>query len=312
MYPEPVQVRDVLRRAIEICEADARARRVQIDADLDGAAALPLSADPARLQQVFWNLLKNAIKFSPVAGRIVVRCTERDGIVRVAVSDEGIGIAPEAREKIFDAFAQADATVSRQFGGLGLGLAISREIVMQHGGTVRAESPGPGRGSTFIVDLPRTVACELPPAPSTNSDSPLSRGAPRPQRGLRILLTEDHLDTARTLARLLSTSGHRITSAHTVADALRALDDGPFDLLLSDLGLPDGSGCDVMTRARTAGTPGICMSGFGAEADLERTRLAGFAAHLVKPINIEELDAAITRLAVPAADDLQRTDLPAR
>jgi two-component system, chemotaxis family, CheB/CheR fusion protein len=203
-----------------------------------------------------------------------------------------VGIDPEMLPRIFSAFEQGDRRLAQNFGGLGLGLAISKAMVEMHGGTIGASSDGQGKGAKFWVRLPLIPASAAAPADGVGAGPP---PADRPARALRILLVEDHGDTAEVLRRLLRGAGHRVESAGDVAGALKLAAGEPFDLLLSDLGLPDGSGLDLMRSLRDRGLtlPGIALSGFGQEQDLARSRAAGFLAHLTKPVGMADLQRAI-------------------
>ena len=246
-----------------------------------------MQADAARLQQVLWNLLKNAVKFTPEGGAITVR-TEDAGPnrVRIDVSDTGCGIAPAVLPDIFDAFVQG-RNVTRRHGGLGLGLSISKRLVEMHGGTLEGFSSGEGRGSTFTLLLPVTsMAVEEDSQPA----QPTGEAAP----GRSILLVEDHPDTSKTMKKLLHHSGYQVRTADSVASALRAADAEAFDLLICDIGLPDGSGLDLM-RQLLAKQPvkGIAVSGYGMEEDVRKSREAGFADHLTKPVDVRRLEEVI-------------------
>ena len=251
-----------------------------------------VDGDPARLQQVFWNLVKNAIKFTPRGGRIGVRGRQEQGQAVVEVIDSGRGIPPEMLPRIFNAFEQGGGDVTRQFGGLGLGLAICKTMVELHGGTIEAHSEGPGKGATFTVRLPvlsQTAQREI----AATDTAPRRPGHER----LNVLLVEDHGDTARILKRVLSAHGHHVQTAGDVASAIRTASEGAFDVVVSDLGLPDGSGLDVVRALHRSGRriPAIAMSGYGQEDDIRRSRDAGFSEHLVKPIDIHHLEEAIAR-----------------
>lgn len=256
------------------------------------AAQCWVSADPPRLQQIFWNLLRNAMKFTPATGSIEVSTHNHDGKVVVEIADTGMGIDPDDLPNIFNAFEQTNRDVTRQFGGLGLGLAITRALVEQHGGAIRAQSAGKGLGATFTVQL----ACvESPQAPAESADNSGAQGQETP--ALRILLIEDHQQSATVMRRLLGTFGHTVRHAGTLADARIAAEHEPFDLVISDLGLPDGSGTDLMPDlARQYGLPGIALSGYGMAEDVEKSLASGFAEHLVKPIDLDVLRAAIARV----------------
>jgi PAS domain S-box-containing protein len=296
---EPVELAAVLRLVAETCGADAAAKRVAVTVDLpDGPCWV--DGDAARLRQVFWNLLKNAVKFTPAGGTIGI-CGRRDAdaTVVVTITDDGVGIEPAALGKIFDAFEQADGSVSKTFGGLGLGLTISRAMVELHGGTIAAASAGTGRGATFEVRLPQARAPGrlAPAAPAPGPESPAEAVVP-----LRILLVEDHVDTARVMSRLLRSKGHRVEHAADVSSALGLLKDDVFDLLLSDLGLPDGSGWEIMRSIRTQGStlPGIALSGYGQDNDVQTSLAAGYSAHLTKPVNIPLLIDKISQIRAGA------------
>jgi signal transduction histidine kinase/ActR/RegA family two-component response regulator len=286
----------IIDRAVEVCRPDIEAGRLRFSVDY-GARSYLVEADAAHLQQVFWNLLNNAVKFTPAGGRLTIRCRPADGHVLVEVSDDGVGIDPSALATIFDAFAQAGRPMTRRFGGLGLGLAISKALVELHGGQIEARSEGEDRGSTFVVRLP-TLPAGTGGNRAAGSETPAT--VPAAGKRLRVLVVEDHRDTAEMMTRLLELEGHEVRTAANVAAALQAVDrEGPFDLLVSDLGLPDRSGLDLMRDLRTRGNglAGIALSGYGQEIDIEQSRAAGFAAHLVKPADPRVLLDHIERIA---------------
>ena len=291
---ETTDVYHALHTAMEICRPDIEAKRLTLTMDLPEGIC-PVRADPARLQQVFWNLISNAVKFTPEGGTITFRCRPVDaGRVRLEVSDTGVGIEADALSRIFDAFEQGGQTVARIFGGLGLGLAISKALVTLHGGTIAARSEGKGKGSTFSVELPlhKEAAVDKPtcdqPPPQLSSDP----------RDIRILLVDDHEDTNKAMQRLLQRLGYDVQTAHTVRAALDAAEvDPPFDLLISDIGLPDGSGLQLMEELlKRRPIKGIALSGFGMEEDVKKSKQAGFYEHLTKPINFKRLETAIKQL----------------
>jgi signal transduction histidine kinase/ActR/RegA family two-component response regulator len=319
LHLQELDPHEVIRRVIDLCNADIRAKGLTLDLRLHARRTM-VEGDSARLHQVLWNLLRNSIKFTPHGGAIIVATTndpqEHNLVVRV--QDTGIGIEPDALRRIFLAFEQGSGSVSRQFGGLGVGLALSRAIVEAHGGAITAQSPGRNLGSTFTLSLPlaRTAAEVKVPAAAL---APSSAAAPcqtadtandRIQECLRILLVEDHADTARAMSRLLDDFGWRVRTADSVAGALLAAEVEPFDVLLCDVGLPDGSGLDLMRQllrrsSSTQPVKGIAISGFGMEQDIQSSLDAGFAAHLVKPVDINELHAAVQQLVKsprPAAE----------
>ena len=279
----------ILDRAAEVCRPDLDARRLEFGIDY-GPHCYTVEADAARLQQVFWNLLKNSIKFTPLGGCVGLRCRSEPGHVTVEVNDSGIGIEPGAIGRIFDAFAQAELSITRQFGGLGLGLAISKALVEMHGGTITARSDGLNKGASFTVRLPVVSV-------GAASEPVAAPAAPDVQAGkkLSILLVEDHGDTAETMVSLLEIFGHQVQRAGDVAAALDIASRTEFDLLISDLGLPDGSGLDLIRKLRSRGLllPAISLSGYGQEKDFEQSRSAGFQFHLVKPVDISRLMGVI-------------------
>jgi PAS domain S-box-containing protein len=294
----------LIRQAVDICQSEVFGKGLHLELDL-GAEHHHLNADPARFQQVIWNLVKNAVKFTPGGGTITIRTRNEDGEAGerlvIEVTDTGIGIEPEILPTIWDPFQQGETTITRRFGGLGLGLAISRGVIEAHGGTLVAESPGKGRGTTFRVVL--TVLPD-PVSAAEGNDRPLtahpvSTIETSPAATLRILVVEDEPATRRLMARLLRGQGHVVTTAGTIAEATAASQAEGFDLIISDIGLPDGSGLDVMRRvvARHGPLPAIALTGYGMEEDIVRSREAGFTAHMTKPIDFTKLEAMIRQVA---------------
>ncbi len=283
---ELLDLNTAVNQVCDICRSQIQEKGIELSFDLDTSIA-PVNADASRLQQVLWNVLKNAAKFTPEGGSIHVCTVQEASRVQVQIQDSGVGMAPEVLPKIFDAFEQGDARVTRKFGGLGLGLAISKALVELHGGSIWVESPGVGEGCTVTI--------ELPAAPPQASDLVVDRrNVPPPDQILRLLIVEDHADTALLLKRLLEASGFVVETAGSVAEALKAADSAHFDVLVSDLGLPDGTGCDLMRQMRERHPlKGIAMSGYGMEEDVRRSREAGFSEHLVKPVDISSLERAI-------------------
>ena len=308
LQKQPLELATIIRHALEVCRADIESHKLKITTDLEEGACL-VNADGARLQQVFWNLIKNATKFTPEGGRLGVRCwRESPEQVVIIVNDNGVGIDAEALPQIFNAFEQAGRQITRQFGGLGLGLTISKAMVELHGGTIVAQSEGKGKGATFTVRLPVALVplpAALPLAPTCAGAAPVRSRKPEGIRALRILMVEDHGDTAQIMRRLLLRSGHEVVAAADLATALKLSGEGTFDLLLSDLGLPDGSGLDLMRTLRRRGMtlPGIALSGYGQESDVQASREAGFHAHLVKPVKLAMLEDAIAKAVAAAGAD---------
>jgi PAS domain S-box-containing protein len=282
-----------IHQAAEICRAEAEAAGLRLELDL-GAFEHHVRADPARLQQVVWNLIKNAVKFTPEGGVVTIRTVDREGWLVVDVADTGDGIAPEALARIFDAFEQGGDLVTQRFGGLGLGLAISRSLARAQGGKLLAASPGLGQGATFTLELPTVEA----PSKIVEAPTPVAEEPP-PPGALRILLVEDDAVTLRVMDRLLETRGHHVVTADNVASAVVAAEASEFDLLICDLGLPDGSGLDLIRELRARQpVPGIALTGHGMDDDIQRSLEAGFVEHLTKPIDFRSLEEAIARVAV--------------
>ena len=287
---EPVDAHALLREAVQTCcGSDINNKRLDMDVDLS-APRSTVSADAGRLQQVFWNLIKNAVKFTPSGGRISVSTANgaEDELV-IKIEDNGIGIDGDVLPRIFDAFEQGGRDVTRHFGGLGLGLAISKALVELHNGRLAAVSAGLGKGATFTIVLKTTGAVER----SLVGDGDVTT----PRVGLRILLVEDHETTARVLGRLLRENDYQVQTANTLTDARDMARNNEFDLLISDLGLPDGSGLDLMRElAAQSHLKGIALSGYGMDEDIRRSRDVGFATHLTKPVDFRKLQAAISQV----------------
>ena len=292
----------LIRRAHHVCRREVLGKELRLELDLRASHPY-INADPARLQQVFWNLIKNAVKFSPTSSTITIRTRNladddgREDRLIIEVGDTGIGIEPDVLPRIFDPFQQGESSITRKFGGMGLGLAICKGIVEGHGGLISAESPGTGRGSTFRIEL-RTLPDPKPEDKGTPGDR-AEDAEPPPTEPRKILLVEDEHATLRLMARLLRGLGHEVTTAETITIALEAERADHFDLIVSDIGLPDGSGLELMRRvvARRGPVAAIALTGYGMEEDIQRSREAGFTAHMTKPIDFTKLEAMIRQLA---------------
>ena len=292
----------LIQLAMEMVRDTALTREIRIGCELN-ASCSGIMTDPARFQQIVWNLLRNAVKFTPRAGNITVRTgdfTGPDGQawLRIEVSDSGIGIEPGLLEKIFQPFEQGALAGEHRFGGLGLGLAIARAIVELHAGKISARSAGRGKGATFIVEFPgaRPFA-GISPRKTVASKTETSHSQ-KPSAPRNILLVEDHPSTLQVLTLLLGRSGYIVAPATTVTEALALAANQPFDLVVSDLGLPDGTGVQLMEKLRSRhGLRGIALTGYGMEEDIARAREAGFVAHLVKPVQISELRRVLAALS---------------
>jgi signal transduction histidine kinase/CheY-like chemotaxis protein len=293
LHNEITDLHPLVQHAVDVF-CSSQIQRKQIDCKIELAAAEHhVWGDPVRLQQIFWNLLQNAVKFTPEGGRIEARSwNEPSGALTVSLADSGIGIDLEILPRLFDAFEQGVPSVQRRFGGLGLGLAVCKSLVELHGGTIEAASGGKGRGATFIVTLPTSPAPRHEPAALAPTAEIL------PARSLRILLVEDHEDTRQVMAHFLQTAHHQVQVAQDVASALDLAGQHEIDLVVSDLGLPDGSGLDLMRRLREShGLRGVAVSGYGTAEDVAQSLAAGFVEHLTKPVYPAKLKEAITRAA---------------
>lgn len=297
---ETVDVHEVIEAVLELFHSEIQFKQQDVHVDLR-AQQHYVRADRARLQQMLWNLVRNAAKFTPDGGHIYVRTRDERMQVEIEVEDTGIGIAPEQIGKLFHAFEQGSHNLTRQFGGLGLGLAVTRALTEAHGGNVSAKSPGAHCGATFTIVLP-TAARGEGAAATAELRGPHRVGA------LNILLIEDHEDTAEVMSQLMRAGGHEVAVAGSVAGALALTASMAFDLVVSDIGLPDGSGIDFIRAFRAQSTvPAIALTGFGTDDDVRRSVEAGFTAHLTKPVNFEQLErlieeAAASRSAAAEAD----------
>jgi PAS domain S-box-containing protein len=290
---------EIVEDAVNTCLSDLQTKRLLLVREIKNPE-LEIVADRTRITQILWNLLKNSIKFTPEGGIITIRSQRvSENEIMIQVQDTGIGIEPAQLEPVFDAFEQGDHKITRQFGGLGLGLAISRAIAEAHRGTLTAKSEGHGRGSTFTLTLPLQTREESRKFvfPAANDVSSELANQDISKQSLRILLVEDHADTANSLSMLLRRRGYVVTLAANVSEALKLAAAETFDLLISDLGLPDASGYELMKEVRQIQEiPGIALSGFGMEEDIKKCYDAGFIEHLVKPIRITQLEEVISRV----------------
>ena len=271
--------------------------------------ALGVSGDPDRLQQVVWNLLINAVKFTPRGGRIQVALQRVNSHVEITVSDTGQGIAPDVLPHVFERFQQADSTSTRRHTGLGLGLALVRHLVELHGGTVEAASPGEGQGATFTVKLPVAIA-----RAGETEASPPSRGRVHPTasvavsargpslRGLRVLVVDDDRDGLDLAATILLNSGAEVRTCSSAADGLATIEAWRPDVLVSDIEMPGEDGYSFIRRVRAldgtlARTPAVALTAYGRVQDRLRTLSAGYSMHVPKPVDPTELTTIVASLA---------------
>jgi PAS domain S-box-containing protein len=290
---EVADVHDLIQAVANMYRSDLDAKSIHVSLHL-GAVSHYANVDPGRIQQVFWNILKNAAKFTPVGGSIDISSSNVDSNrIQIKFKDSGVGMTQATLQRIFQPFEQGSAELVRRYGGLGLGLSLSKAFVEAQGGSISATSAGPGKGSIFTVSVPYVTA----PAKTPRGESPTPNSPPSGKH-LEILLVEDHDDTARVLSRLLEKLGHHVHIADSVASAL-SQSNQHIDLLLSDIGLPDGSGNDIIRklRARDLQIPAVALTGFGMEEDIIKSREAGFTDHLTKPVNFQRLQMMVQKIA---------------
>jgi PAS domain S-box-containing protein len=314
--PELVELAPVVQAAIDSVRPAAQSKGIRLRAAFDPWAVV--AGDPQRLQQIAWNLLTNAVKFTPAGGEVRVAAERLLTHVRIEVSDTGQGIGPDFLPYVFDRFRQADSSTTRRHGGLGLGLSIVRHLVELHGGSVHAYSAGEGQGATFTVHLPLPADAGPPPAHVVAAEaravarSPSDEGEPGaqpppPLLGVRLLLLDDDEDTLEMLALFLRRAGAEVTAATSAAAALDALESARPDVIVADIGMPDVDGHEFIRRVRALGaaqggeTPAVALTAYARDADRARALNSGFQTHLSKPVEPRALVAAIINLAGRAA-----------
>ncbi len=297
-----VRLHDIVSDALETVKPDLEEKHLELKLALHPGQPCILG-DSVRIQQVLWNLLKNAVKFTPPHGCVTVttRIHSNPAEVEIEVADTGLGLTAGEISKVFTAFSQGDHAATNsahRFGGLGLGLAISRSIVELHSGRISVESPGRDQGAKFSIYLP-LAAVEMPAAhrPVASHANGVSPTPFPPSRRIRILLVEDHAPTRNTLSLLLQNRAFEVRAAASLAEARRAAATDSFEVLISDIGLPDGSGYDLM-RELSSRQPvaGIALTGYGTEENVEQTLAAGFQVHLTKPVHVGALEEAIAKV----------------
>jgi PAS domain S-box-containing protein len=299
---QSVQLASIVEGAIETVEHAADAKGIVIDRQVDTSIG-PMAGDPARLQQVVWNLLSNALKFTPQGGRVRVLLRRVGSHAEIVVEDNGAGIRPDFLPHVFDRFQQADGSRARRFGGLGLGLSIVQNLVQFHGGTVRAESDGDGHGSVFTIAFPLAappvlVEAALPPTASTDT---ITDGVSL--AGTCVLVVEDEVDAAEFVKQLLEDHGAAVVVATSAREALDVIGTTQPDILICDIGLPEMDGYQLLEQVRRkeaadgAGIPAIALTAFARSEDRTRALLAGYQAHLAKPIESTELVATVASFA---------------
>ncbi|MBX5459716.1 MAG: PAS domain S-box protein [Steroidobacteraceae bacterium] len=301
---QPIYLHEVVQAAMEAVRPSAEARNIRLRAMLDSSIGRT-RGDPNRLQQVLWNLLTNAVKFTPPGGSIQVVLERENSHVEIVIEDSGIGIKPEFLPHVFDRFRQADASTTRRFGGLGLGLSIVRNLVELHGGSVRVKSPGENQGATFVVALPLSIVDRdytgRSRAQIAVQDAIDAMNLPSLE-GAVILVVDDEPDTRMLLKRLLEDRGARVLSAGSAPSALGMLAQEEVDLLVSDIGMPGTDGYQLieqvrtMDQARLTPLPAIAVTAYARAEDRQRSLLAGYQMHIAKPVEARELVAGIASL----------------
>ncbi len=299
LHPTPVDISAIIRTVVDASAADAASNGVALSVSgLD--RPVQIQADPIRAEQIFWNIIRNALKFTPAGGRVDVTLFPEEGFVCVRVEDTGQGIAPDFLPRVFDMFSQGQTGAAREHGGLGIGLSLVKQLVEMHGGTIEAKSEGLGRGARFDVRLPE-ISRSLPaaPVPREIDENVL--------KGLRVLLVDDSADTLDAFHTLLEMEGAKVRAELSPKSALAAAAESRFDLILSDIGMPGMSGYELIAELRklphTATVPAIALTGFGRGNDVADALEAGFDAHVGKPVSLEALIVAIgqARLAHDAS-----------
>jgi CheY-like chemotaxis protein len=290
---------EVIDAAVESVRPVAVARDIALECDVEPITDA-VHGDAARLQQIIWNLLSNAIKFTPEGGRVRLVLARRDSEVELTVSDTGRGIDPDFLPHVFERFRQENASAAREHGGLGIGLALVKELTEQHGGRVTAHSGGEGRGATFSITLPLAILRDPDGEPRLHPHVPaaLSLGGFR-LAGVRVLVVDDEPDGLEVMERILEDRGVDVTAVRGTDEALATLATEQFDVVLSDIGMPKRDGYELIAEVRKRGisTPAVAVTAFARSEDRARALNAGFHTHIAKPIEASELLATVASLA---------------
>jgi CheY-like chemotaxis protein len=301
IHPRVTALSPVVQAALDSVRPTADAKHVKLECHLP-AVDERVNGDPDRLQQVFWNLLANAVKFTPANGTVSISLSRVEGQAEVAVRDTGLGISPNFLPYVFDRFRQADASSTRSHGGLGIGLTIVRHILELHGGTVRADSAGEGRGSTFTVRLPVSAVSEQPDSHGRNGDA-AALDTSTTLTGVRILLVDDEPDAREVIAEILKRAGATVATAASAPEARSMLEKQRPDLLVSDIAMPEQDGYTLIQSIRRlstehgGATPAVALTAHAREEDRIRALAAGFHAHVVKPVEPAEFISVLARIA---------------
>jgi CheY-like chemotaxis protein len=310
---QAVELASIVDAAMDAVRPSADVKDISLSAALVPGSG-PVAGDPTRLHQVIWNLLTNAVKFTEPGGKVQVGLARVGAYIEVSVSDTGIGIAPEFLPHVFERFRQGDASTTRRYGGLGIGLSIVKQLAELHGGMVRAFSHGTGLGATFVLSLPAIAARADAPGASRFQPRPPMTDAeavpPTPVEltGTEVLFVDDDEETRGLIALILEQLGARVTTVASVDDALDAIRHRCPDVLVSDIGLPGRDGYELIRVVREmeapfADLPAVALTAFARAEDRRRALMAGFHQHLAKPVEPAELSAIIARLARRRASD---------
>ena len=300
----PTEVIPIIEATLDVVRPSAEAKKISLSTAYHAEVETAVTCDPHRLQQMIWNLLTNAVKFTPQGGNIEVKLEQSDEAVRIVVSDTGQGIEPEFLPFVFDRFRQADSTSTRAHGGLGLGLAIVRHLAELHGGSVRAESDGMGKGATFSINLPRSwvISAPVESLREESNGNGQNNGFNIELGGVRVLIVDDDADTCEMLTFALNQWGAQARASGSVTEAFTSIDEWRPDVLLTDINMPGEDGYSLINRLRSltpekgANIPAIALTAMARPEDSEQALSAGFQLHLAKPVDIEELAEAIANL----------------
>jgi signal transduction histidine kinase len=298
----PIEVTPVVQNAINVVRPTAEAKGIRIDTQIDPAPAL-VAGDANRLQQVIWNMLSNAVKFTNSGGRVLVKVSQANRAVEISVTDTGQGIAREFLPYVFDRFSQADSTTTRHHGGLGLGLAIARHLVEIHGGTIRAQSRGEGEGATFTITLPLfDSAAKSAESPETTTGKRAQR-VPQLLSGLNVLLVDDDSDTLNLMATALKRRQANVTAVSSAGEAIEAIREKRPDVLVSDIAMPGEDGYGLIEKVRSLDNkeaqniPAVAITAYAKDEDRDRALSSGFQIFVAKPIELGELVSVVARAA---------------
>jgi CheY-like chemotaxis protein len=298
-----ISLLDIVRGALDSAEPAAQTKGVRLESVLDPQSVV-VAGDPARLQQVFWNLLSNAVKFTPKGGKVQVLLQRVNSHIEFSVSDTGIGIPSSYLPHVFERFSQKDSSTHREYGGLGLGLAIAKQLVDLHGGSIRAKSMGEGRGATFVVTLPLIILGKEEHSAGRvhPTAAELFEAVPVPRLdGVRALIVDDEADALELIQRVLQNQGALVTTARSADGALRLLESSTPDILISDIGMPGTDGYQFMRLVRASEPkgrrmPALALTAFARPDDRKHAILAGYQAHLAKPFDMAELAIVVAGL----------------